>query len=67
MPNCGPQFILEDNITTYTNFLELQPEKILTIFEKLIQYPEFDPGIFRDYDGINFDIDFEVDNSNKKA
>lgn len=27
VPNCGPQFILEDNITTYTNFLELQDRK----------------------------------------
>lgn len=51
VPNCGPQFILEDELTTYTEFLELPPEKILSIFKKLTQYPEFDSAILRSVAG----------------
>lgn len=42
VPYCGSRFIIEDDIDVYTEFHEVSPEKLYTLFKKLTSYPEFD-------------------------
>lgn len=46
--NCGPLFILEHDVTVYTEFLELSPEKILSLFMSFSKLPEFSRSTFID-------------------
>ncbi len=41
MPECGPDFIFDFDLTNYTEFLELPPKKLLAMFFALSKSPGF--------------------------
>lgn len=41
MANCGPVFIMNFDLTNYSEFVELSPKEILSIFLKLSEFPSF--------------------------
>lgn len=62
--NCGPLFILEHDVTVYTEFMELSPEKIMSLFMSFSKLPEFSHSTFTDDMPDEF-ID-EIESSEKK-
>lgn len=41
VPLCGPYFILNFDLSIYTEFIEISPEKLLNIFSVFSKLPEF--------------------------